>query len=217
MAINFKTKKNMATIKNGFLDAFEGKLGPAVGYRWKGRPCVRSYQPYPHDPCTPAQLAQRRRFHALSQLASAMLPAVKLGFRGPATEGRTTAYNCFLKDNKQYVSIVDDEVSIDYSALNVSDGPLPTVDFGQPQVDEGLTVSVSYADHSGRPGDYVLLYAFTPSLGQGRLAPPVYRYQGLIVSTLPAHWTGNAVHLYGFCWDRDLSASPSVHIGQIDL
>lgn len=214
MAINFKTTKNMATIKNGFLDAFEGKLGPAVGYRWKGRPCVRSYQPYPHDPCTPAQLAHRRLFGTISRLGSYMLKAVQIGFRGPATEHQTTEKNCFVRTNKGCVSLNGDEVCIDYSALVLADGSLQTVEFGQPQV-EGVTVTVPFAADAGQANDYVLLYAYAPSLCRGQLSLPAYRHQEGVAITLPDRWTGLDVHLYGFCWDRNLQCSPSTYLGQL--
>ena len=217
MAINLKTTKDMAKIKNGFLDRFEGKLGPAVGYQWKGRACVRSLQTYIHDPRTAAQVVNRSRFRALSRLASDMLPVVRIGFRGPAREGQTSEYNCFVHSNKQNVSLVDDEVQGDYAALTVAEGPLPTVAFGQPQVGDDLTVSVPFVAESGRPRDYVLLYAYAPALQSGQLALPIYRQQELIVTTLPSAWSGHAVHLHAFCWDRDQQSSPSTYLGMLTL
>lgn len=215
MAINLKTTKDMAKIKNGFLDHFEGKLGPAVGYQWKGRACVRSLQTYIHDPRTAAQVVNRSRFCALSRLASDMLPVVRIGFRGPAREGQTSEYNCFIRTNKQNVNLVDNEVQVDYTALTVADGPLPTVAFGQPQAEGALTVRVPFEVGDGCPRDYVLLYAYAPALQSGQLALPVYRLQGLVVATLPAAWAGLEVHLYTFCWDRDQQASPSTYLGNL--
>lgn len=217
MAINLKTTKDMAKIKNGFLDRFEGKLGPAVGYQWKGRACVRSLQPFPHNPQTPAQQRHRSCFRTLSRLASDMLPVVRIGFRGPAREGQTSEYNCFMRTNNQCVCMVNDEVQVDYAALTVAEGPLPTVAFGQPQVGDDLTVSVPFVAESGRPRDYVLLYAYAPALQSGQLALPVYRQQELIVTTLPSAWRGHTVHLHAFCWDRDQQTSPSTYVGQLNI
>ena len=205
----------MATIKNGFLDAFEGKLGPTVGYRWKGRPCMRSYQPYPNDPCTPAQLAHRRLFGTISQLGSYMLRAVQIGFLGTATEQQTTEKDCFVHANKGCVSLDGDEVCVNYRALLLADGPLPTVEFGEPQM-EDTTINVQFSANTGQANDYVLLYAYVPSLRYGQLSLPAYRRQEQVITTLPDDWAGLNIHLYGFCWDRKLQCSPSTYLGQFN-
>ena len=207
----------MAKIKNGFLDAFEGKLGPAVGYRWKSKHCVRSLPQHQHDPRTPAQLAQRERFRTLSRVASAFLPATRIGFRGPADKAATTEYNCFMQANKGEVVLVDGKAQVGFAGLRVSDGPLPQVYFGQPLSDGDGTVAVDFTADAGQTDDYVLLFAYAPTLEQGRLSLPVHRCRRRIGLVLPDEWHGCETHFYGFCWDGDMLTSPSTHVGAIHI
>lgn len=206
----------MAKGKHGILDGFNGKLGTVIGYQWKGIECMRSANSYPRDPKTGAQLEQRQLFRTLARLGTEMLQAARIGFRGPADERRTTEYNCFVGSNKQCVAMRDGEVHIDYPALRVAEGGLAGVDFGRPQLDDQLHLSVAYRPEPGSDGaDYVLLYAHVPALHQGLLSLPAWRRQHRADMQLPDGWRGLDVHLYGFCWDSDRQASPSTYLGLI--
>lgn len=208
----------MAKITNGILDGLNGKIGPVVAYQWKGRDCLRGREVNYKDPRTPRQQVRRQIFGVASKLASAMLPAVSIGFRGPATAGRTTERGCFMSANKQCFSIVDDAVYIDYPAVRVAQGTLPGVLFSDPQARESHTVSVDFQSHcGGHPSDYVLLFAYAPAICPGLLSLPSKRHQGIAAIELPRFWDGHEVHLYGFAWDNNLSASDSAYIGTINL
>lgn len=208
----------MAKTKKGILDGFEGKLGTVIGYHWKGVECMRAVNPFPHDPKTQSQIKCRGLFRTLSQLGSDMLQAARIGFRGPADEGHTTEYNCFIHANKQCVTSVDGETHIDYTAISIADGPLDEVIFGEPQVDSQLQLNVTFRPKANSNGDdYVLLYAYTTALRQGALSLPVYRCQRQATLMLPTFWHGQEVHLYGFCWDSDRQASPSQYLGTLIL
>lgn len=209
----------MATIENRFFSGINGKFGPLVGYQWKGRQCLRTLPMCNRDPRTEAQVTQRIRFGALSRLGSMLLPAVKLGFRCAAIVGQTTEKNIFVKTNKQCVSVEGDVVNIDYESLKVADGPLPTVDFGEPTMAADGTVSVTFSDtamgvdrHS-----YVMLAAHIPSQGLTLMSQPVFRTTGLVTLDLPQHCRASESHLYGFCWDGYNLASPSCHVGSLNI
>ena len=101
----------MAKQTAGFMGGFHGRLGPAVGYMWRGQWCVRSYNPYPRNPRTEAQTAHREMFKREVQLASAMSWAVNLGFRDLAYEMHMTSYNLFVHLNQH-------AFSMEYSSTN---------------------------------------------------------------------------------------------------
>lgn len=206
----------MATIKNRQADRMSGKLGSKIMYTWKGRDCERAYAK-PKDPMTPAQMAHRLVFGTMSSLGKAMLEVVKIGLRGKAAEGRTTEKNIFIKLNKQCFSIADDEVSIDYANLKVADGPLATVDFGEPSTVDGRTIRVAFSnrEHADR-FNYVMLVAYLPGKRNCMLSEPVFRSAGEAEITLPESWTGLPAHIYGFCWDGKDAASPSNYIGAVN-
>lgn len=203
----------MARVKNGALDGFNGKLGPLVGYKWKGRDCVRTWT-VPTDRKSPAQLERRRIFGKMSSLGAAMLPIAKVGLRGVAAENGTTEKNIFVRLNSHCASVVDDEVLIDYSGLAVADGPLEAVDFGEPSTIAGRVVRATFTPSASADRFcYVVLAAYLPQARGCMLSEPVYRSTGTVELTLPKAWAGMEAHLYGFCWDGKDSASPSCYVG----
>ena len=206
----------MATRKDGQSDRMSGKLGSKIMYTWKGRDCERAYAK-PKDPMTPAQMAHRLVFGTMSSLGTAMLEVVKIGFRGNAAEGRITEKNIFVKLNKQCFSIVDDAVSIDYANLNVADGPLEPVEFGEPTTVDGRVLQVTFSSNTNADRfNYVVLAAYLPGKSNCMLSEPVFRSTGMAEIILPEGWAGLEAHLYGFCWDGKDKASPSSYVGMVN-
>lgn len=206
----------MATYRDGFMGAFNGKLGPAVAYTWKGRLCLRSYQPKPKDPRTKKQIRCRIRFGTVSRLASAMNEACDIGMRGIAADGHTSVHNIFVRTNIHCVDASRNNIGIDYASLQVSGGTLPEVEYDEVQTDDLAEISVNYRrteDDGGQNSDYVYLYAYLPSLNLGRLSLPSMRWNSQATLQLPEQWTGRDLHLYAFCWDRNLAASPTHYLG----
>lgn len=206
----------MARIKGNNSEGYSGKLGPTVGYKWKGRQCVRALV-VPKDPKTPAQLESRCVFGKASSLGARMLPIVRIGFRGVAAAQGTTEKNIFVRLNRRHISVVDGKAVVDYSRLQVADGPLETVAFGEPVSEDGRTIHAAFSDssHSNRL-HYVMLAAYLPQQRNCMLSEPVFRSTGEAVITLPVSWTGCEAHIYGFCWDGKDEASPSSYIGTVN-
>ena len=206
----------MAIKKNGSNDSFSGKLGGVVNYKWKGRECGREWVK-PKDRKTPAQLECRRIFGRASSIGSAMVQVVRIGFRGIAEEQQTTEKNVFVKLNRRHISVVDDEVVVDYPHLQVADGHLEPVDFGEPVTADGRTISVAF---SGSPQanrfNYVMLAIYLPQKHYCLLSEPVFRRAGSAEIILPESWVGYETHLYGFCWDGKNEVSPSSYIGVVN-
>lgn len=209
----------MAKYSNGIMGAFSGAVGPVVGYEWKGRSCMRARGPV-SNPRTERQQAGRKVFGAASSLSAKMKKAVSIGLRGAAAEGKTLEKNIFVRLNRHCFSIEGDTVAVDYTQLQVSQGSLAGVAFSEPQVSESMVVEVDFSTIEGEEGcgaDYIYLYAYAPELDEGRLALPVERRDGHITASMPAHWLGCEVHLYGFAWDRDLASSNSAYLGSVTL
>lgn len=206
----------MASIKKGQSDGYSGKLGPMVPYKWKGRDCARAWV-MPKDPKTPAQLNSRKIFGKASSLGAVLQQAIGIGFRSIAAENSTTEKNMFVKLNKQNFNIVDGEVNIDYAQLIISDGPLATVDFGEPEIVDGCTIRVAFSNHArANRHNYVMLVAYLPEKHSSMLSEPVFRSIGVAEIILPESCTGCAAHIYGFCWDGKDTVSPSSYIGTVN-
>ena len=206
----------MASIKKGQNGGYSGKLGHTVQYRWKDRECVREWV-MPKDPKTPAQLDSRRIFGKASSIGAALHQAIRIGFRGIAAEQDTTEKNVFVKLNRPHINIVEGEANVDYAHLQLSNGPLATVNFGEPESVDGRTIRVAFSNNmKANRFNYVILVAYLPEKRNCMLSEPVFRSTGKSEITLPESWTGCTSHIYGFCWDGKDAASPSSYIGTVN-
>ncbi len=210
----------MAKQTAGFMGGFHGRLGPAVGYMWRGKWCVRSYNPYPRNPRTEAQTQHREMFKREVQLASYMSWAVNLGFRELSYDNGMTPYNMFVHLNQHAFSLVDNVFTVDYSALRLSSGPRAGVAFGTPVWEEDDVVTVRFdGDGSGLRADSydsVYLYAYCPDMEDGFLAAPVYRRTKRISAAVPNCFAGHDVHLYGMVVSEDGEWSETIYAGCVN-
>ena len=203
------------------MGGFNGKLGPAVGYMWRGMWCVRSLNPAPRNPRTKAQTEHREMFKREVQLAAAMRWAVNLGFRDLAYEMHMTAYNLFVHLNQEAFSLKEGVFTVDYSRLHLCSGRRAGVAFGTPEWTADNVLSVGFGkDGSGLPAaayDSVYLYVWCPDLEQGYLTSPVYRRTKRISVSLPDEFAGREVHLYGMVCSEDGQWSETVYAGSLTL
>ena len=206
----------MGKLEQGILGAISGRVGPVVAYMCNGRVIVRSAPTETHKPRTPRQQAGRGVFGATSRLARGMRAALEVGLQGAAKALLMSARNYFIRINRQCVSLVDGEAEVDYSRVLVAQGALPGVAFGEVRRD-GSRLEVDFtspqADTAASATDYVYLYAYAPTWGEGVLSTPAQRYEGRVALELPTFFEGCEVQLYGFVWDRCEEASPSVWLG----
>ena len=164
----------MAKQTEGFLGGFNGKLGPVVGYRWKGLWCMRSQSRFVKNPRTEAQQAHRALFKAEVQLAGRMRWAVNIGLKLPADDMNMTALNLFVKANQQAFSDVDGALKVDYAALQVSGGPVAPVALTEASVDGDNVLNVKFEKNPLRRScsmyDNVYFWIYSEELEQGYLA-----------------------------------------------
>ena len=207
----------MAIVTNGFSGPFVGRLGPAVGYMWKQKCCVRVYRRHINYPNTAGQQEQRDWFVGMVRFASRAQAALKLGLRQRAAEAQMTEGNYFVMKNKQHFVRADGTVSVDYSQLQLAAGSAADVWFKEPRFEEDETLVVDFEKNSlslrASGDDKVYLYIYAPSLGRGILSAPVARRSKRLSVRLPEMWSGQEVHLYGFVVDREGRASNSTYIG----
>lgn len=207
----------MAIIENGYLGGFSGRLGTAVGYRWRGKWCLRSWNGHVRNPRTAAQQSHRMMFKQEVQLAGRMNWALRTTFNAISMEHGMTACNYFIASNQHAFSSVDGTLSVEWGALRLSEGPVAPVAFGALQVSERTVLSVEFernplhirADNF----DKVYLYIYCPSLGQGYLSAHVYRRERRIAAVLPEAFAGREVQLWGMVQDRNGRWSDTIYIG----
>lgn len=91
----------MATIKQGILGAFSGKVGSVVGSSWKGIAVMKSQPPSVSNPKTAKQIEQRSRMSAAVEFASVVNSTV-LKPLNDRFASRQSGYNSFIQRNITY-------------------------------------------------------------------------------------------------------------------
>lgn len=205
----------MAKQANGFLGGFSGRLGPAVGYQWNGRWCVRALPRMVTNPRTEAQQEHRAMFKQEVLLAAQMRWAVNVGMKEVARQMGMTAQNLFVKANQQAFCMVDGELKVDYPALQVSMGPVAPVAITKATVDEGNVLTVRFEknpEHRAASAyDSVYLWVYSAEAGKGYLVNAVYRRAKRIDVLLPEWLCDSGLHLYAFVQDKDGRCSSTAY------
>ena len=207
----------MAKQDNGYLGGFRGKLGPAVGYLWNGKWCLRSRPGQVLNPRSVRQMECRSIFKQQVQLAARMRQAVTVGLTAAAREAGMTSYNLFVSLNQASFSLEDNLLQVNYPTLVLSAGPVAPVAFGTPTVDDDNVLAVSFEKNPqhqrANNNDRVSLYIYCPDLGRGYLTLPVYRRSGSIAVALPDAFAGQVMHIYGFVQDDQGRCSTTLYAG----
>ena len=218
------SKNNM-----GYLGDQIGKLGTAVGFKWKGKMVYRAYQGKVRNPKTERQQLVRARFQLLVELARQMRAAIVKGFNYEANRRKWIPQNCFMNLNYNKVTGASPEaVSIDMSQVEVSKGSVaevtlsPTLDTSTPGT---VTVTVADAnldDESASRNDEIYAFVFCPDAGRGVLSVPVARTVGASITvSCPTSWSGLEVHVYVFVIGggpyTNGKASPTMYAGHAEI
>lgn len=202
----------MAKQTSGFLGGFSGRLGPVIGYQWNGRWCMRSHQPYVHNPQTAAQMAHRTLFKQQVQLAARLRWAVTTTLTGPARQAGMTAFNLFVSLNQHAFGQTDSRLCVDWSRLQLSLGDVAPVAAATAVREDGNVLSVSFDRGHGAAYDLVYLYVYAPDLGQGFLSAPAYRREKHLRLALPDAFADCELHAYLMVRHDDGRWSPTLYV-----
>ena len=227
----------MSKNASGYMGVQVGKLGPAVGFMWKGRNIYRAYNPFVKNPNTEKQQLHRALFKAMSALSTQFAVAINRGYKQKADNEHTTTRGLFIKANKGAVHAnTVDSITIDYADLIVSSGSMNCPRFGTPQFDTPQQVDVSFnTDLIGcaTNDDKIALFVYCPDAKAGIISPlsgmnMAKRSTGSVSAVVPAYWSGMKVHVWGFAlagvdeptyienyggWMYPQMASDSIYIG----
>lgn len=165
-----------------------GKLGDVVYYTRFGKEFVRRKAETFTDRQSEAQLRQRALFKATQQTAALYGSLLQRGLTKHAHSQGHTEANEFSHLNKQHFVYADGKVTVNYPALQLAHGPLPTVDFNTCHTDS-LHVELSFAPYltvdKARPDDVVHIYAVSPQAEVCMLMTSVERQSGQAHFDLP--------------------------------
>lgn len=88
----------MATIKQGILGAFSGKVAGVVGSSWKGIPVMKSLPPSVANPRTAKQIEQRSRMSACTAFSQSVLASI-IKPLNDRFASRMSGFNAFTSRN----------------------------------------------------------------------------------------------------------------------
>lgn len=195
----------MAKLGNGYMGGFSGSLGPAIGYLWNGKWCVRGKPLMVHNPRTDKQMAHRAMFKQEVQLAARLRWPVMAGLASTGRATGMTAYNLFVHLNQEAFGWADGQLTVDWARLQFSTGPVAPIALGTPVVDDRNVLTVSFDRNPlhlrTNAQDEVYLYVHCPDLEKGCLAAPVYRSEKSVSLLLPDRMAGHTLFLYAFVQD----------------
>ena len=119
----------MAKQRYGINDGYRGTVGTVIGYEWRGQWCLRSRPRRVRNPRTERQRLARGLFSQVSQLASRMATALRIGLHCEAVKMHRTECNHFMSINSDCFTLEDGRMTVDYEHLVLSEGPVAPVGF----------------------------------------------------------------------------------------
>lgn len=205
----------------GYLGDQIGKLGTAVGRKWKRKMVYSAYQGRVRNPRSEKQLLVRARFTELVRLASGLHGALQVGLKTYAYQRKETERNSFMRLNYAAIGGTEPgELTVGYEELMLSFGSLPGVQFGTAVFETPMEVTVPLTVANVGVGhavaaDAVYLAAYCPDLGSGTVSDgTARRSDGSVTLKVPAAWQGQKVHVYGFVASAGAyGPSETVYIG----
>lgn len=193
----------MSKYSQGYMGPQIGKLGPAVGRRWRGKNVMVAYQEFVRNPKSLDQQKVRARFAKLTHMTTMFREICNIGFAA-ASQGTTMdGANLFVKRNWSNTSAVTpDEVTVNYSQLKLSEGALPTPSFGAPDFNTEGQVDVTWTANLGPlfagSDDKVYIFVYQPDTNQCVMTYPYKREALAAAINVPSLWSGMKVHIWAF-------------------
>ncbi|MBP5516218.1 MAG: hypothetical protein J6X86_04620 [Bacteroidales bacterium] len=211
----------MAKFRQGILGGFSGKVGPIVGYTWKGKNCMRTLPLSFNDAKTTVQLQNRRKFTLLTKFLSSSYEAVAIGFKDQAVG--MTEINAAVKSNfDDCVTGTWPSYTLNYSKLMVSKGSLANP-YSPSVTAQGCDLNFSWTDNSGignaKDTDLVMIVVYNDTKNEAAIdtasAPRSARQASF---SLPSSWTGDTVEVYLATHRADGSeSSNSLYLGSFTI
>lgn len=130
----------MAIAKNGINGPFSGKIGPIVGYMWKGRPVMRAMPKKTKKKPSIKQLANRQRMAVTQRFLKHIVRILRKGFADIADEKNITPYMAATSYNKLHaISGEYPDIVFNPALAKISMGDLPGVEKAQmTKTEDGL-------------------------------------------------------------------------------
>ena len=166
----------MGKFYNGINGPFTGRVGTAVGTRWKGIPVLRSRPQKRTGGFSEAELRQQAKFRIMSKFLKTATPFLELTFRQAAVQ--MSGFNkAFSYNVKNAITGEYPDLKIDFPMVMVGRGDLPNVVSPLVRALPESKLEFSWTDNSGTgkalATDKVVVAAFCEVLDHW-----IYDYSG---------------------------------------
>jgi hypothetical protein len=210
----------MATIIEGILGAFSGKVGPVVGVINQGKFYMRA-RPRKKNTKSPGELENEMRFKMIIDHLHPIKPLVRAGFKGYYT--RTGGYRGAFAYNRQHALVADDGgIYIDPALFRISGGDLPVAESPAVSlVNDQLEFTWDVSGNAeGNHSDQMmmLVYDVQNSRTLERIFDGPFRSAGSYQLPVPLGMKGSEADIYvGFIAADRSAQSESQYLGRILL
>lgn len=157
----------MATIKQGILGGFSGKVGTVVGSTWRGKTVLRSAPRKSTKPASAAQQKQRDKFTGVLQFLTPLKGILTETF-GANMGSKTPFNNAMSYHMKEAVKQTTVGFQLEYSKVLIGKGGLCGVKNPVVEMLPAHRLQVSWDDNSTQglayPNDAFLIVAYAPFL-----------------------------------------------------
>ncbi len=226
----------MAKQTVGYLGGFQGTLGPAIGYMWNGKWCVRSKPGVVRNPRTPEQVAQREMFKHEVQLAADLGETVVRTMREQSREMGMTSYNLFVHVNQHAFSMVpysstnasrrspspslgeeSGVFTVDWAKLRLSIGDVPPVEAPRMTMTEDNVLEISFEKGHGYSHDQVFAVVYAPGLNNSFMSYPAFRRDKHISIALPNNFAHEELKVWLLVESPDNRWSEAAYVENEEL
>jgi hypothetical protein len=209
----------MGTYSKSNFGQIVGKVGNAVGGKWRGVDYLRSLPAKSKKAHTPDQLAIHARFALSATKLSPIKDVLSIGFSDKKQAGMS-GYNAAVKAFiATAITGTYPNFTVDYPELQLSKGPLGKLRSTSISFNGNLSIGwlmlsdqrTSFID------DVVMIVVFNETTDMYLVNESAVRGDGIVQIDIAAE-TGEIVHAWAFCIKRDGSAvSNSQYLGNITV
>ena len=157
----------MATMNQGILGGFSGKIGTVVGSSWRGKNVLRSAPCISTKPASAAQQKQRDKFKGVSQFLTPIKEILTETF-GASVGSKSPFNNAMSYHMKEAVQQTTVGFQLEYAKVLIGKGGLCGLENPVVQMLPTHRLQVSWDDNSTQglayPTDAFLIVAYAPAL-----------------------------------------------------
>lgn len=167
VAVNTLKNKQMATLKQGILGGFSGKVGTVVGSTWRGKNVLRSAPRKSTKPISAAQQRQRDKFKCVLQFLTPIKSILTQTY-GANVGNKTPFNNAMSYHMKEAVKQIPTGFIMDYSKVLIGMGGLCGLENARVHAVTAHALNITWNDNSTQglayATDAFLVVAYAPSI-----------------------------------------------------